>query len=164
MLRYFLISSMVLLLDQISKLLTKQYMVLSQSKKILGDFLRYTYIENPGMAFGIQIGNKMLFTVFSIIASIIVFIYLLRTRGNQRYVKLALAFILGGAIGNLVDRLLYGSVVDFIDVGIGELRWPVFNIADSAVSIGMVLLIVLILFDKNAVEEVKEVHSSQSVS
>ena len=159
--KFFLISFAILVLDQASKLLTKEIMVLSQSKKIIGDFLRYTYIENPGMAFGIRIGNKTLFTVFSIIASFVIFVYLLRTRGDQKYIKLALSFILGGALGNLLDRLLYGSVVDFIDIGIGELRWPVFNVADMAVSVGMVLLIILILFEKRTPQEVEEISRSE---
>lgn len=157
MVKFYLISLFVVILDQITKYLTKYFMALHESKDIIGNFLRYTYIRNPGMAFGIQIGNKTLFTIFSIIASIVIFIYLLKTRGDKKYVKLSLSLILGGAIGNLIDRVLYGSVVDFIDVGIGDLRWPVFNIADSAVSIGMVILIAIILFEKKDSETPEEV-------
>ncbi len=151
--KYFLVTAGVVVLDQTTKLLTKGYMMLSQSKEVLGDFLRYTYIENPGMAFGIRIGNRTLFTIFSVAASVVIFAYLLRTRGDHKLVKWSLALILGGAIGNLIDRVLYGSVVDFIDVGIGDLRWPVFNVADMAVSLGMMVLIVVILFEKKPAED-----------
>ncbi len=160
--KFYILSIVVVLLDQVSKILTTHYMDLHDSKEVLGDFLRYTYIKNPGMAFGIQIGNKTLFTIFSIIASIIIFIYLLRTRGDKKYVKLSLSLILGGAIGNLTDRILYGSVVDFIDVGIGTLRWPVFNVADSAVTIGMFILIGIILFEKKQDENSQEISQPES--
>ncbi len=161
-LKYFIISTVVIALDQITKILTKKNMFLGQSEEVLGDFLRYTYIQNPGMAFGIQIGNKTLFTIFSILASIVVFVYLIRTRGDQVFVKLALALILGGAIGNLIDRVLYGAVVDFIDVGIGQMRWPVFNIADSAVSVGMVILVGIILFEPKEQAKLKEASQPDS--
>jgi len=160
--RFYFISIVVILFDQATKVLTKHNMTLHDSKDVLGDFLRLTYIQNPGMAFGIQIGNKTLFTIFSIVASIVIFIYLLKTRGDQKYVKLALSFILGGAIGNLIDRVLYGSVVDFVDIGIGDLRWPVFNVADAAVTIGMIILIVVILFEKKAPENLEAASQPES--
>lgn len=160
--KYFLVTFGVLALDQISKYITKNNMRLSQSEEVLGDFLRYTYIENPGMAFGIDIGNKNLFTVFSIVASLVIFFYLLRTRGDKKYVKFALALILGGAIGNLMDRIRFGAVVDFIDVGIGQLRWPVFNVADSAVSVGMIILMGIILFEPKKHREVEEASQPDS--
>lgn len=152
----------MILFDQATKILTKNYMVLHDSKEILGNFVRLTFIKNPGMAFGIQIGNKTLFTMFSIIASVVIFIYLLKTKGDKKFVKVALALILGGAIGNLIDRVLYGSVVDFVDVGIGDLRWPVFNVADSAVSIGMIILIAVILFEKKSPETIEEIGQPES--
>jgi signal peptidase II len=161
-LKYFGISFLVIAIDQISKFLTKTFMHVSQSEEVFGDFLRYTYIENPGMAFGIQIGNRTLFTIFSIVASLVIFIYLIRTKGDQKYVKLALSLILGGAIGNLIDRVLFGSVVDFIDMGIGDLRWPVFNVADMSVSIGMIILVFFILFEKKQPENVEEVRHADS--
>jgi signal peptidase II len=155
-LRYYIISLIVILFDQATKILTKKYMILHDSREVLGDFVRLTFIKNPGMAFGIQLGNKTLFTIFSIIASIVIFIYLLKTKGDKKYVKTALALILGGAIGNLIDRVLYGSVVDFVDVGFGDLRWPVFNVADAAVTVGMIILIAVILFEKKP-ETVEEI-------
>ena len=161
-LKYFIVSTVVIALDQFTKFQTKKHMSLHDSVAVFGDFLKFTYIENPGMAFGIQIGNKTLFTIFSILASIVVFVYLIRTRGDQVFVKLALSLILGGAIGNLIDRVLYGAVVDFIDVGIGQMRWPVFNIADSAVTVGMVILVGIILFEPKEQADLKEASQPDS--
>jgi signal peptidase II len=127
---------------------------------ILGDFLRLTYIENPGMAFGIDLGGKLFFSIFSIIASIGIIIYLYKVRKENLAFRISLAMILGGAVGNLIDRvfygvlfaekaLFYGSVVDFIDVdffnvnflGYHMNRWPVFNIADASVTCGVILML-----------------------
>lgn len=161
----------IVIADQITKLLVKGFSIpglgishtgypLGTSFQVLGDFLRFTYIENPGMAFGIDFGGKMFLTLFSIAASIGILLYLLRIRDGAFSIKLSLAMILGGAVGNLIDRvfygvffdeapLFYGKVVDFIDMdffnidllGYSITRWPVFNIADASVSIGVVLLL-----------------------
>jgi signal peptidase II len=136
-------------------------MTINSSKNLLGDFVRITYIENPGMAFGIDLGGKPYFSIFSIIASIGILLYLYKVRSERLVVRLPLALILGGAIGNLIDRVFYGvlfgegtlfhgKVVDFIDIQFFDItifgyhltRWPVFNIADAAVTIGVMMLIV----------------------
>jgi signal peptidase II len=172
--------AVIVLLDQISKYIVKSTMHLYQSLEVIGDFLRLTYIENPGMAFGIQFENKFWFTVLSILAAAIVVIYLLRMP-NERFVfRLSLALILGGAIGNLIDRLIYGRVVDFVDVeffdislpsfnflflqfpGYDMTRWPVFNVADSAVTCGMILLTWLIFSQKSHVNQEVLSESDQS--
>jgi signal peptidase II len=130
------------------------------SKPILGDFFRLTYIENPGMAFGIDVGGKLYFSIFSILASVAIVYYLYRTRSEGLGFRIALAMILGGAVGNLIDRvfygvifdeapLFYGKVVDFFDLDFFNIdiwgyhlsRWPVFNIADASVTLGVVLLL-----------------------
>jgi signal peptidase II len=138
---------LVVALDQITKLTIKDQFYLGQSIEILGDILRFTYIQNPGMAFGIRFGGRLFFTIFASIASIIILIYLYRMRHERFHSRLSLALILGGAIGNLIDRFAYGEVIDFIDVGFRNTRWPVFNIADSAVTIGMIILVSLVLFE-----------------
>jgi signal peptidase II len=170
--RVLYLTGIVVLLDQAAKLFIKGFDIpilnlyhagipLGASYPIFGDFLRLTFIENPGMAFGIDVGGKLFLTVFSIFASIGIFIYLYKIRGEDFVIRLALALILGGAIGNLIDRvfygvifgegpLFYGKVVDFIDVDFFNLdvmgfhlnRFPVFNLADSSVSIGVVMLLV----------------------
>lgn len=170
----------IVILDQISKYVVKTSMHLYQSIDLIGDFLRLTYIENPGMAFGIQFESKFWFTVLSILAALIVVIYLVRMP-NERFVfRFSLALILGGAIGNLIDRLLYGRVVDFVDVeffdislpsfkflflqfpGYEMTRWPVFNVADSAVTCGMILLTWMIFSQKSHVNQEVIPESDQS--
>ena len=161
------IAALVVLIDQLTKYLTKVYMSLGDSIPVLGNFFRLTYIENPGMAFGIEIGNKVVFTILSIGAAVIVFYYLFKLRHQHLPLQIALSLILGGAIGNLIDRLLYGRVVDFFDVEFFDIhiapfkilfiefpgfymnRWPVFNIADSAVSVGMAIVAYFVFFHKD---------------
>ncbi len=131
----------VLVLDQISKQIIRMTLFVGQSVEVIGNFARLTFVENRGMAFGIQIGNGLLFTMLSIIASIGIAVYLFLQRNEHRGIAMSLSMILGGAIGNLIDRIAFGRVVDFMDIGIGNTRWPVFNVADSAVVIGMGFLI-----------------------
>jgi signal peptidase II len=161
------ISVFVVLLDQATKLMIKgspwhwlplEGMPYGHSFPFIDDIVRITYIENPGIAFGINIpGMKVFFAVFSIVASLAIIIYLkrnlLKLRTGER---IALALILGGAIGNLIDRvfygvmfheqpLFYGRVVDFIDFGIHRNMFPVFNVADSSVTIGVTVLVLLMM-------------------
>jgi len=166
------VTAAIVVLDQVTKLLVKGFSVpfldfyhagmpLGSSHAVLGDFLRLTYIENPGMAFGIDFGGKLFLTLFSIVASAGIFYYLYKIRNESLIIRCSLAMILGGAIGNLIDRvfygvlfgegpLFYGKVVDFVDVdffnidvlGFHISRWPVFNVADASVSIGVLLLLI----------------------
>ncbi len=153
-----------LLLDQITKYIIKTNMHLGESIPVLGNFFRITYVENPGMAFGVRIQNGTLFSALSVFAAILVFYYLIRLRKGGWVLQTALSLIAAGAIGNLMDRFLYGKVVDFLDFeffdisipafnllgvhfnGYSMTRWPVFNVADSAVTIGMLFLIAYIAF------------------
>lgn len=175
-----ILSGIIVLTDQISKLFIKGVslpslgialdgMPYGSSKPLLGNFLRITYIENPGMAFGIDIGGKLFFSLFSILASVAILFYLYRAREESLGLRISLAMILGGAIGNLIDRvfygvffgtasLFYGRVVDFLDLdffnvsvlGYRLSRWPVFNVADAAVTIGVLLLL---FFHRTAAED-----------
>jgi len=129
-------------------------MELGTSFPVLGDALRITYIENPGMAFGINLGSQLLLAILSLAASVGIFYYLYKVRDQSFVARTALAMILGGAIGNLIDRvfygvlfgeapLFYGKVVDFIDVSFLHIsRFGIFNLADAAVTTGVVLLLV----------------------
>ena len=157
--KVFFISIIVVVLDQITKLAVRYSFEYGVPHKIIGNWVRLTYIENPGMAFGIQVGGQPFFTVFAVIATVIIFVYILKARDEKMSVRSALGMILGGAIGNLIDRFLYGKVVDFVDIGFGTIRWPIFNVADSAVTVGMMILIVFVVFDKSSkqTDETKEV-------
>jgi len=147
-------SLIIVLLDQITKILISRSIIYGDSISILGDVLRFTYIKNPGMAFGIQVGNRIFFTVFALIASIVILVYLFRLKPENFSARFALASILGGAIGNLIDRIAYKEVIDFIDIRI--IRWPIFNIADIAVTLGMILLIAFVMFDNHELESEEE--------
>ena len=145
--RVFIPSIIVVILDQTSKIWIKSNFALYESRNIISDFLRFSYVENPGIAFGIRIGDfKVIVTLISIvIATYLVFI-LYSDKKIIFFEKLSLSLILGGAIGNIIDRVLvyipnssYIGVIDFIDVGIQNHRWYIFNIADSAVTIGIII-------------------------
>ncbi len=175
--RVLILSLGIVLVDQISKLLVRgihipalgitwEGLPYGTSQPILGDFFRLTYIENPGMAFGIDVGGKLFFSIFSLAASIGIIVYLYSVRKGPLGFRIALAMILGGAVGNLIDRLFYGllfdyaplfhgRVVDFFDVDFFDVtifgyhmsRWAVFNVADACVTIGVILLL---LFHRSA--------------
>ena len=127
-------------IDQASKFIVRGSMTLYQSEPVLGNFFRLTYIHNPGAAFGLNVGSPLLHTVFSFLAlGILIYLYRSLT-ANERLLRLALCLVLGGAVGNIIDRLYLGEVVDFFDFGLGDLRWPIFNFADSFVTVGVLLL------------------------
>lgn len=133
-------------------------MGLGDSSDILGSVLRFTFVENKGLAFSIKVSNLAIFTGLSFIASGIVLYYLYKYRNEGVSVYLPLALIFGGAVGNIIDRVLFSKVVDFIDVGISSYRWPVFNVADSAVSVGLIwFLIVSWMMNKEKKEPEKEI-------
>ncbi len=129
-----------MILDQLTKIAVQQWMTLHQSYPLLGEVVQLTYIRNPGAAFGISFGGRWLYLVLSIIACAVMIYYLARLPSSERWGRYAMLIVLGGALGNLIDRALYGEVTDFIDIGAGAYRWPVFNVADSAVTIGIILL------------------------
>ncbi len=168
-----LITLAVIILDQLTKLYIKGInipffdvnivgMFQGESISVIGNFFRITFTENPGMAFGFDPGSnfKLWISLFSLFASIGLLIYLFMVRDKSLSLKLAIALILGGAIGNLIDRmfyglifdyapLFYGKVVDFFDfdffnftiLGRSYERWPIFNIADASVTIGVLILL-----------------------
>ena len=138
--RFLWIIPLAVAIDQASKLIVRSSMALHQSEPVLGDFFRLTYIHNPGAAFGLNVGSPLLHTAFSILA-LGILVYLYRSLAeNERFLRLALCLVLGGAVGNIIDRLYLGEVVDFFDFGFGDLRWPIFNFADSFVTVGVLLL------------------------
>jgi len=132
--------ALVLLADQATKIVVKETMTVGQSIRILGDIFKLTHVENAGIAFGIQVASPLLFTLLSGAACVVIVYYLLSHKTEELRTQAAMAIILGGALGNLVDRILFRKVVDFLDFGFGNTRWPVFNLADTAVVIGMALL------------------------
>jgi signal peptidase II len=139
----------VLLLDQISKFLIHFNFYLYESVSIIPRVLNFTYIRNEGIAFGINFpGSKIFFIIIPIV--ITYYLYrLLKDKDFQDYhSQLGLTLIISGAIGNIVDRIFRGYVVDFIDFYWGNYHWYVFNIADSSVTVGMILLLLSNFFNK----------------
>jgi len=162
----------VVIADQISKLYVKGIsipklgilipgMPYQSSINVIGDFFKITFIENPGMAFGLQIGGKLFLSLFTIFATILLFFFLFKNRNEVFLLRLALAFILGGAIGNLIDRVFYGKIYDYAPYFYGRVvdflhfdfpnftilgktiySWPIFNIADISVSVGFIMILI----------------------
>jgi signal peptidase II len=190
--RVLFVTAFIVIADQISKFMIKgidipsigislKGMQLGSSIPVIGDFLRITFIENPGMAFGIEVvDGKLFLTLFSIIASIGIMLYLYLMRSEKLLFRLSLALILGGAIGNLIDRTFYGviygesalfhgKVVDFIDVdffnidlwGFYLTRFWVFNIADASVSIGVLMMLI---FHRSFVDHEEQLPVVESTS
>ena len=125
--------------DQLTKFLIRANFASNESVPMIGNLLHFTYITNTGTAFGLFKGVNIVFILFSIVVIFGIFYASGRIKEKQRLMIFSLALLLGGTIGNLIDRILLGAVTDFIDFRI----WPVFNIADSAVTISVAILIVL---------------------
>lgn len=137
----------VLLTDQVVKKLVVSLMALGDSVDVLGPAVRFTRTENTGAAFGLLRGRSAIFVVISTLAAVAIVLFRREIAKLKRSEQFAFALIMGGALGNLVDRVRRGgAVIDFIDVGIRDLRWPAFNVADSAIVIGVTLLAVRFLF------------------
>ncbi|MDD5258722.1 MAG: signal peptidase II [bacterium] len=136
---------LILLADQYTKLIVQQDMIVGQSIPVIHKIFHFTYVQNSGGAFGILRGRTNLFIIISIIVILFIVYFMFKEEKKDYFVKVVCAFVLGGAISNLIDRIRLGYVVDFVDFQV----WPVFDIADSAISIGMVLLFIRLFFKKD---------------
>ena len=162
----------IVISDQITKLYVKgisipalginfEGMPYQSSIPVFGNFFKITFIENPGMAFGLQIGGKLFLSLFTIFATVLLFFFLYKNRKESFLLRFSLAFILGGAVGNLIDRVFYGKIYDYAPYFYGRVvdflhfdfpnftifgktiySWPIFNIADIAVSLGFILILI----------------------
>ena len=184
------VSLFIVITDQVSKLFVKGFSIpflnlhvdgmgLGESIKVIDDFFRITFVENPGMAFGINVGvnSKLLLSLFSLIASIGLVYYIYKIRKESLVNRLSLALILGGAFGNFIDRafyglfydyapLMYGRVVDFFQVEFWDFTlfgktyetWPIFNVADASVTVGVILMLIFHsrIYDKKKEEELED--------
>ena len=147
------VSLSVIILDQCTKYLIVKSFALHQSLDLIEHYLTIVHIRNKGIAFGLLAGQgggiRTIFLIITSLFAIAFIFYLLSSlKGRQTYATVTLALILGGAIGNLIDRIRWGEVVDFIYVHWYQYYWPAFNCADSAISIGLVLLIIGIFTKK----------------
>ena len=141
----------VILLDQLSKLVVANSIRYHESIPVIDGFFNLVHVRNRGMAFGLMnrsyTGFLFFLLVASTIAAIILIVYWLsRLKVDERRLGLGLSLILGGAIGNLIDRLRFKEVIDFLDFFIGAYHWPAFNLADSSITVGAIWVIINIFF------------------
>lgn len=162
------VSALIVLVDQFTKIWVRTTMYIGESIPIVGSWLRLTFTENPGMAFGLQLGSTSLITGFSVIATFLIIVYLWQMRNGPLAYRVSIAVVLGGAVGNIIDRVFYGElfsygsyfsghVVDFIHVDVwrgvvaewipvigGEAMalFPIWNVADMAIVLGVVGMLI----------------------
>ncbi len=166
--RSLLFVGLVIVVDQVTKIIVLKTMTKGQSVNLLGDWLKFTFTENPGMAFGLEFGPPALITIFSLVATLLIVVYLYKVGGVYRPYRISLCMVLGGALGNIIDRVLYGKllygdpyflgkVVDFIHINVWRgyvpdsipifggrylALFPIWNVADMAIVLGVIGIIV----------------------
>jgi signal peptidase II len=162
----------VLFLDRLSKFIVQKSLSLGESVEVLGDFFRLTYIYNPGGVFGLSYGGDLSYLLLSTAAIIFILCYYHISHHRHPDLRFPLALVIGGALGNLIDRFWFGKVLDFLDFNIPDInipdfniasvrfarlvlkRWPVFNIADSAITVGVIIIIILfILYPERKIQD-----------
>ena len=148
--KYFILALIIIVIDQASKLLVYKYMYLHQEINVIGEWFRLHYLLNPGMAFGIRWNNefgKLALTAFRIAAMFGIGYYLWKMAQKNTHPGFlwCMALILGGAVGNLVDRTLYGYVLDFVDVYYRGIHFWAFNVADAAITVGAALVLIEVI-------------------
>jgi signal peptidase II len=149
---FYLIALAIVLTDQVSKAIVVRSMRLGQSIPIVPGYVDLTFVLNPGAAFSLFATlpdwvRNPLFIGISIAATVLIVVYRTRYLQDNRLASASLGLILGGAIGNLIDRVRFGVVVDFLDAHVHQYHWPVFNVADSAISVGVTLLLLEMLLE-----------------
>ncbi len=146
---YYLIALVIIGMDQLTKWLVAANMAIGEQIPIIEDLLYFTSHRNKGAAFGILQGQMWLFIPITVLV-VVGIVYLIQKKVNHPGTGIAYGLILGGAIGNFIDRLFRGEVVDFIDVKIIAYDFPIFNVADSALVIGVILLMLFTLKEERA--------------
>ena len=140
--RFLASAIVVLILDQATKWWVNRDLGLGQSVRLIDGVVRLVHVRNTGSAFGFFQGSRLFFIVLSLVSIAAILILTLSRRFHFRGSWVAFGVVLGGAIGNLVDRFWLRHVVDFIDIGVGSVRWPTFNVADIALTLGVLYLAV----------------------
>ena len=139
------IVSMITLVDQLSKWVVSTQIPLHGSVVVIKGFLNLVHVRNTGIAFGILAGSgipyrALFLTLISLAAMIFIFMYVRKLQAGQIGWLVGISVVFGGALGNFIDRAFYGEVIDFIDCYVGRFHWPAFNVADSAVTVGICYL------------------------
>lgn len=150
-----LLAAVVIGIDQVSKALVVQHLNPATGPgqvEVIGDWLRLSYTTNAGAVFGILPGMTLFFTIVGLLAIPALIVFQRYLPANAWPAWISIGLLLGGTVGNLLDRLRFGSVIDFIDAGIGNLRWYTFNVADASMVIGVLILAGYILFFSEVLE------------
>ncbi|MFQ8705378.1 MAG: signal peptidase II [Thomasclavelia sp.] len=135
--------------DQFTKHLVSSSMQLGQSQEIINNLFYFTYAHNTGVAWGMLAGHLWLFIIVALVSAVLMIIFFKRTKKEEILTRFGLVLTFAGMIGNLIDRMVLGYVRDFIDVIIFNYNFPIFNIADMAVVIGVALIIIEIIFEEH---------------
>jgi len=157
----------VVILDFLTKLLAEAHLLHSEGFPVMGEWVQLRLVYNPGAAFGLNVGpySRWIFLLIAIVAVIVLNRMSSDGQRGDRFRQLALGAVCGGAFGNLVDRLRSPQgVVDFLDVGVGSIRWPTFNVADMAVSCGAIALAISLWREDARRADAAEAAGSQSVT
>ncbi|MGN7761245.1 signal peptidase II [Paenibacillus sp. 22594] len=160
---YYLIALIVFLVDQGTKYLIATRLELAEQIPVIKDFFIITSHRNQGAAFGILQGQQWFFFLITVIVVAGIVWYLNKARATRKLLPTALALVLGGAVGNFLDRLLNGEVVDFLMFNFGSYTFPIFNVADSCIVVGVALIILDTLRDMKSGDEITEVKETKEV-
>ncbi|WP_446007935.1 signal peptidase II [Candidatus Electrothrix sp.] len=161
MIRFFIIMALVVVGDQLTKVSILDNFALYDSTAVIPGFFNLTFLRNSGAAFGMLSGMPLLwrqiFFISIAVVALVALVLMQRKMGKENaWYTLCFALIGGGAVGNVIDRVLYGSVVDFLDFYIGKYHWPAFNVADSAIFVGVTIFLLLQVFEGEEKQEVVE--------
>lgn len=150
----------MLAVDLLTKwLVSNRIPVQTTSLRVLGGFLRIIDVRNTGSAFSLFQGHRIFFIAFSVLSIVLILALARSPRCRSTAAVISLGMILGGALGNLFDRIVYGAVTDWIDMGIGDHRWPTYNVADIGVTIGVLLLVLVLLRGSRETDTTDQQHS-----
>ncbi|MDD6093603.1 MAG: signal peptidase II [bacterium] len=150
-----ILTILVILVDFFSKYMVSKLMTVNETINLINNFFRITYVKNTGAAFSIFSNNTILVIIISVVVIGFLLFYIYKNKGNNKLENVSYAFILGGAISNLIDRLVYGYVIDFLDFEILSYDAPIFNLADTFIVIGVILFLINTLrsrYDGNSSE------------
>ena len=150
-----ILTILVILVDFFSKYMVSKLMTVNETINLIDNFFRITYVKNTGAAFSFFSNNTILVIIISVVVIGFLLFYIYKNKENNKLENVSYAFILGGAIGNLIDRLVYGYVIDFLDFEILSYDAPIFNLADTFIVIGVILFLINTLrsrYDENSSE------------
>jgi len=143
-----IISIILFIIDQISKILVIKYIDINNSIELIKNFFYLTYTHNTGAAFSILMGKRIFLILIAVVILIAIFNYLRKNKIESKVEKIAFSLVIGGSIGNLLDRIVRGYVIDFLDFKIFGYNFPIFNLADTFIVIGVFLLLIITLTRK----------------